>query len=153
MGLTIDRAIQNLINQIPTPDKINNFRMGDSLPGRLLNTAGYSFQQQDNRDRDHVTVKLDYNLSTKHAFSSSVLWNRDHVDRPDLENDFSVSPKVTHRDHATFLSSSWRCNPRARSVNEVRGGFNLAPATFPSTEKTPAFLIARLNFSRPVNYH
>ena len=152
MGLSIDPAIQNLINQIPTPDKINNFRSGDSLPGRLLNTAGYSFHQQDNRDRDHVTVKLDYNLSTRHAFSTSVLWNRDHVDRPDLENDFSVTPKVTNRDHATFLSSSWRWNPGARFVNEVRGGFNFAPATFPTTEKFPALLIAGMNFSSPVNY-
>ena len=26
-------------------------------------------------------------------------------DRPDLENDFAVAPKVTNRDHATFSSS------------------------------------------------
>ena len=42
---TIDPVIQNLINQIPTPDKINNFRTGDSSClaaaqyGRLLVSA------------------------------------------------------------------------------------------------------------------
>src|SRR5260370_34750764 len=153
MGLTIDPAIQNLINQIPTPDKINNFRTGDSLPWRLLNTAGYSFHQQSNRDRDNITVKLDYNLSTKHAFSTSVLWNRDHVDRPELENDFSVAPKVTNRDHATFLSSSWRWNPGARFANAGGGGLHRAPDRFPSPEQLPG-LLSELQTSRsPLHYH
>jgi hypothetical protein len=152
MGVSIDPAIQNLINQIPTPDKINNFRTGDSSASLLRNTAGYSFNQQDNRTRDNVTVRLDYNLSTKHAFSTSVLWNRDVLDRPDAENDYSIVPKVTNRDHATFLSSSWRWNPSAHLVNEVRGGFNLAPVSFPSTEKFPSFFIAGMVFGSPVNY-
>jgi hypothetical protein len=152
MGVSIDPAIQNLINQIPTPDKINNFRTGDSSASLLRNTAGYSFNQQDNRTRDNVTVRLDYNLSTKHAFSTSVLWNRDVLDRPDGENDYSIVPKVTNRDHATFLSSSWRWNPSAHLVNEVRGGFNLAPVSFPSTEKFPSFFIAGMVFGSPVNY-
>src|SRR5262249_30276692 len=32
-GLKIDSAIQALLNQVPTPDKINNFRVGDSQAG------------------------------------------------------------------------------------------------------------------------
>jgi hypothetical protein len=149
---TIDPAIQTLINQIPTPDKINNFRTGDSSPSLLRNTAGYSFQQNSNRTRDNVTVRLDYNLSTKHAFSSSYLWNRDNADRPDAENDFSVAPKVTNQDHATFSSNSWRWNPSARFVNEVRGGFNLAPVNFVSSQVLPSYFIGGLSFSSPVNF-
>ncbi len=38
-----DPAVQALINQIPSPSKINNYRVGDSQPGQLLNTAGYSY--------------------------------------------------------------------------------------------------------------
>ena len=152
MGVSIDPAIQNLMNQIPTPDKINNFRAGDSSASQLRNTAGYSFNQQDNRTRDNVTVRLDYNLSTKHAFFASVLWNRDTLDRPDAENDYSIVPKVTNRDHATFLASSWRWNPSAHFVNEVRGGFNLAPVSFPTTEKFHSFFIAGMVFGSPINY-
>ncbi len=149
---TIDPAIQNLINQIPAPDKINNFRTGDSSASLLRNTAGYSFDQDDNRNRDNVTARIDYNLSTKHAFATSVVWNRDLADRPDAENDFSVVPKVTNHDHATFMSSSWRWNPSPHLVNEVRGGFNLAPINFPTTETIPSYFITGLSFSSPVNY-
>jgi hypothetical protein len=148
----IDPIIQDLINKIPGPEKINNFRSGDSSAALLRNTAGYSFSGQDNRTRDHVTVRGDYNLSTKHAFSTSYLWNRDVVDRPDVSNDgFSVAPKVTNQDHSHFLSSSWRWNPGARFVNEVRGGFNLAPGDFATSEKFGSFLIDGLVFSNPVN--
>jgi Carboxypeptidase regulatory-like domain/TonB dependent receptor-like, beta-barrel len=150
-GIQIDPAIQSLLAQVPTPDKINNTRVGDSQPGLLRNTAGYSFQQQDNRTRDNFTVKLDYNLSTKHAFATSYLWNRDVVDRPDAENDFSIAPKVVNHNHSHFLSSSWRWNPGASFVNEVRGGFNLAPGTFDTTEKFGSFLIDGFVFSNPVN--
>lgn len=148
---TIDPVIQNLINQIPTPDKINNIRTGDSTASLLRNTAGYSFQQNDNRTRDNTTVRLDYNLSPKHAFATSYLWNRDVADRPDLENDFAVAPKVTNRDHATFSSSSWRWNPGAHFVNEVRGGFNLAPVNFDSSQALPAYFVGGLSFSNPIN--
>src|SRR6266446_9544914 len=157
-GIQIDPAIQNLIDQIPGPEKINNFRSGDSSPTLLRNTAGYSFQGQSNRTRDNVTVRVDYNLSTKHAFSTSYLWNRDLVDRPDLSQDsagsaagFTVAPKVTNNNHSHFLSSSWRWNPGARFVNEVRGGFNLAPGTFDTSEKFGSFLIEGMVFSNPIN--
>ena len=98
-----------------------------------------------------MTVRLDYNLSTKHAFSTSYLWNRNVADRPDQENDFSVAPKVTNRDHATFSSNSWRWNPSAHFVNEVRGGFNLAPVNFDSSQVLPSFFVGGLSFSYPIN--
>jgi hypothetical protein len=150
-GVTLDPVIQGLISQIPGPDKINNFRSGDSSPSLLRNTAGYSFSARDNRTRDNVTFRGDYNLSTKHAFSTTYLWNRDIVDRPDAANDYSVAATVTNPNHAHFLSSSWRWNPTARLVNEVRGGFNLAPGDFLSSQKFPSYLVGGLVFSNPVN--
>ncbi len=148
---TIDPVVQNLINQTPTPDKINNTRAGDSTPALLRNTAGYSFQQNDNRTRDNVTTRLDYNPTSKHALATSFLWNRDVADRPDAENDFSVAPKVTNRDHATFSSNSWRWSVNPHFVNEVRGGFNLAPANFLSSQTLPSYFIGGLSFSYPIN--
>jgi hypothetical protein len=151
-GVKIDPIMQNLISQIPAPSKINNFNVGDSpSPVKLLNTAGYAFPQADNRTRDNVTVKLDYNLSTKHIFATSFLWNRDILDRPDAENDYSVVPKVQNRAHATFSSSSWRWNPSPRLTNEVRGGFNLSPVTFPTTQQIPSYFIGGTVFANPVN--
>ena len=150
-GVKIDPVIQDLMNQIPTQDKINNFRIGDSSPSLLRNTAGYSFQAQDNDTRDNVTGKLDYNLSTKHAFATTYAWNRDNQDRPDASNDFSVAPKVVNPNHSHFLSASWRWNPSAHLVNEFRGGFNLAPGDFLTSEKFGPYLVDGLVFSNPVN--
>ena len=41
-SISIDPAIQTLLAQVPTPDKINNADVGD---GR--NTGGYRFNQRD----------------------------------------------------------------------------------------------------------
>jgi hypothetical protein len=91
-GVTIDPVMQNLLNQVPTT--INSSLVGDGL-----NTGGYRFNQRSNEIRDNVTVKLDYNLSTKHAISASYVWNRDDSDRPDTENDYSVIPKIFNPTH------------------------------------------------------
>jgi hypothetical protein len=146
-----DPVIQGILAQIPTPDKINNFRAGDSSASLLRNTAGYSFQAQNNDTRDNVTAKVDYNLSTRHAFATTYIWNRDNQDRPDASNDFSVTPKVINPNHAHFLASSWRWNPSGRLVNELRGGFNLAPGDFLTSEKFGSYLVEGLAFSNPVN--
>jgi hypothetical protein len=151
-GNKIDPIMQAMIAKIPPPSAINNFNVGDSLPGQLHNTAGYAFQQADNRDRDNVTVRLDYNLSTKHTFATSFLWNRDLLDRPDAENDFSVVPVVTNKDHATFSSSFWRWNPTPRLTNEVRFGFNFAPVAFNTSQPAPSYFITGMSFASPVNY-
>ena len=150
-NVKIDPVIQGLLSQVPTADKINNFRSGDSSVGLLRNTAGYSFQAQNNDTRDNLTFKIDYNLSTRHAFSTSYIWNRDNQDRPDADNNYSVAPTVINPNHSHLLSMSWRWNPSARLVNEVRGGFNLAPGDFLSSEKFPSYLVDGLSFSDPVN--
>ncbi|MGH9721102.1 MAG: hypothetical protein ACRD8O_12885, partial [Bryobacteraceae bacterium] len=150
-GVGIDPAIQRLIELVPTPDKINNFRSGDSSSSLLRNTAGYSFLARSNRTRDNFTTRIDYNLSSKHVLSGSYLWNRDNLDRNDAGNDFSVIPKVTNENHSHLLSAGWRWSPSATFTNEVRGGFNLAPGSFPTTETFGEFLIDGLAFSNPVN--
>ena len=148
---TIDPTIQQIINQIPGPEKINNFRTGDSSNSLLRNTAGYSFLIRDNRTRDNVSARLDYVLSTKHNFTGSYVWNRDIVDRPDTSNDYSAIPKVINYDHTRLLSIAWRWNPTPRVTNELRGGFNLAPGTFETTQSFPAYLLDIPVFDNPVN--
>jgi outer membrane receptor protein involved in Fe transport len=150
-GLAADPAMLRLLEQVPGPDKINNFRLGDSTEGLLRNTAGYSFLLRNNRTRDNVTGKLDFIHSTRHTFSGTFAWNRDIVDRPDLANDFSTVPKVQNDDAKKLLSVTWRWNPTPRFTNEVRGGFNLAPGTFVTSEKFGDFILAGMIYSNPLN--
>ena len=150
VGATPDAAMLAQINQIPGPDKINNFRVGDSKPGQLLNTAGYSYLVRNNRDRDHVTGKLDYNLSTKHALAATFAWNRDFVDRPDVAVDYSSVPPAFNDDVVKFAALSWRWSPSATLVNEVRGGLNFAPANFGLSGPLPAYVVGGMDFTSPV---
>jgi hypothetical protein len=149
-GLKADPAIQALLAQVPGPDKINNFRVGDSHPGQLMNTAGYSYFVRSNRDRDNAIGKLDYNLSTKHSVAATFAWNRDAVDRPDIAASYSVTPPVVNDDAKKFLSMAWRWSPSATFTNEVRGGLNFAPATFSTSEKLPSYIIGGTDFTSPV---
>ncbi len=144
--------MQALLARVPGPDKINNFRMGDSQPGRLLNTAGYSFLAGSNQDLDNVTGKLDYNLSIKHALAATFVWNRDLADRPDeldasdgSTGGYYPTPPVTNHVHPKLLALSWRWSPVATFTNELRGGLNFAPLSFDTSEQIPPYIIAGPN--------
>jgi len=150
-GITADPAIQKLLAQVPAPEKINNFRAGDSDEDTLRNTAGYSFLVRDSRTRDNVTGKLDYHPSPKHAFSGSYIWNRDIVDRSDLGSDYSTVPKTFNNDFSKLLSVAWRWNPSATFTNELRGGFNLAPGIFDTREQFGSYVLDGMVFTNPVN--
>lgn len=145
-GITIDPAMQNLMNQIPGPSQANNFDVGD---GR--NTVGYRFNMRDNETRDNITGKIDYNISPRNAVSASFLWNRDNADRPDAENDFSVIPKYTNPTHTDFLALDWRWTPTARLTNEVRAGFNLNYVNFLTSQQFNGYILTGMSFSDPVN--
>ncbi|MEK7406389.1 MAG: TonB-dependent receptor [Acidobacteriota bacterium] len=150
-GVAADPALQQVLQQVPGPEKINNFRLGDSSESLLRNTGGYSFLLRNNRIRDNYTLKIDYLLSTRNAFAGTFTWNRDVVDRTDLANDYSVAPKVSNDDAKKLLSLVWRWNPTPRFTNELRGGFNLAPATFLTSEKFGAHILAGMIYGNPLN--
>jgi hypothetical protein len=143
---TIDPVMQKLLDQVPGPEFINNYQLGDGL-----NTAGYRFNQRDNATRDNVTGKIDYNLSVRHAVSVSFLHNRDNLDRPDAENDYSVIPKAYNLTHSNFVATSWRWTPSARLTNEVRAGFNLTYGYFFTNQQFGPYFFTGTIFSDPVN--
>lgn len=149
-GLSINPVMQALINQLPGADKINNTNVGDSLPGQLLNTAGYSHLVRNNQNRNHVTGKVDYNLSEKNVIAGSYAWNSDYVDRPDVVQTYSPVPAAFNDDDVKFGSLSWRFSPTATFTNELRGGLNFAPATFSMTAPLPSYFIGGLDFTSPV---
>src|SRR5262249_51656026 len=110
-GLSTDPATKAIVQLVPGPEHNNNFRVGDSSESLVRNTAGYSFNIRNNRIQDHVTIKLDYNLSPKHTFSGTYTWTSDIIDRPDVSNDYTTVPKVLNDDTSALFSIGWRCNP------------------------------------------
>ena len=149
-GIAVDPYIQNILQQVPAGKAINNFDVGDSTPGLLKNTAGYRFNQRNNEVRDNITGRGDYNFSSKHVFTGTYIWNRDNTDRPDLETDFSPIPRITNPNHSHFLSAGWRWTPSASLTNELRGGFNLAPGDFPTSQQFGKYLVTGTLFTDPI---
>jgi hypothetical protein len=149
MNVQANPVMQGFLAKVPTT--FNNFNAGDSSAALLRNTAGYQFNVRDNRTRDNVTAKLDYNLSTRNSLSLTAIYNRDILDRPDEDSTFDTIPNVTNDDVTRLLSFGWRFNPLPSLTNEVRMGFNLAPALFVSQPEGPGFFVTGMSYSNPVN--
>ena len=149
-GLPMDPLMSSLLAQVPGPQSINNYRVGDSQPGQLLNTAGYGFLVRDNQERDNATGKLDYYITPKNSLTATYAWNRDRVDRPDIAVGYTAIPPFQNDDARNLLALAWRTNPRSNWTDEVRAGMNLAPATFGYTGGTPPpYLIGGTIYSTP----
>jgi hypothetical protein len=145
-GITPDSVMASQLAQVPGPQYINNDLLGDGL-----NFSGYRFNQRSNETRDNITGKIDYNITTAQAVSGTFAWNRDNLDRPDLENDYSAIPKAYNPNHSNLLALSWRWTPTARFTNEVRAGFNLTWGYFLTTQQFGGDLITGMLYSDPVN--
>ncbi len=150
-GLTPDPSIAKLLAAVPGPDKINNYQVGDSHNGQLLNTAGYAYLVRSDENRNHFTGAVDYNLSTKNIITGSFLYNNHYVDRPDVAVNYSSIPTAFNDDHVKFGSLTWRYSPTATLTNQVLAGLNFAPASFLSNETEPPYLIQGMNFTSPVS--
>ncbi len=157
MGVTVDPTMAKYLAALPTGDKCNNNDLGDSTPTFSRNTCGYRMKRRDNRTRDNVTAKGDYYLSERNSFSVTYIWNRDLLDRPDADPTFSVVPYQSNSDATKLLSSAWRWNPRPTLTNEMRFGFNWAPAIFLDTQDIPSFFVigtttspSTMPFSNPI---
>jgi hypothetical protein len=150
-GVTPDPAMAALLANVPAPAKINNYQVGDSQPGELLNTAGYAYLVRSNENRNHFTSSVDYNISPKNVLTGAFLYNNHYVDRPDVAVNYSTIPTAYNDDHVKFGSLAWRYSPTPTLTNEVRAGLNFAPASFDSNETEPAYLIQGMVFSSPIS--
>lgn len=150
-GVSTDPVIADLIAKSPAASAANNFLRGDSQPGFIRNTIGYSFQARDNRTRNNYLAKGDYILNDRNAFAVSYAYNTDEDDRSDAGADYSSIPAITNKNHTHFLSASWRWNPKPEIVNELRGGFNIAPGHFINSTTLPPYFVDGLIFQNPVN--
>ena len=149
-GIDRDPEAERILSQIPGPDQINNFDVGDSDRDLLRNTAGYRFLAQQNGDRDATISKLDYIPSDNHRISGTYQYALDEPDRPDIGNGFHRTPVIKEFSHAQLVSVGWRWSPNPLWSNELRGGFNLAPGEFRSFENLDSPLIGGFMFTNPV---
>lgn len=127
-----DAATMAILRGIPKNS--NNNRAGDGV-----NLLGYQFNARSNNTLDNFGFRGDYELNSHNTFTGTFSWNRQVVDRPDIDTSFNQIPVVSNNDKTKFLSTAWRWNSGGNVTNEVRFGFDLAPAIFATTQ----------NFSKP----
>jgi hypothetical protein len=121
------------------PKSSNNTRVGDGV-----NLLGYQFNARSNNTLDNTGFRADYELNHHNTITATFQWNRQIVDRPDIDTSFNKVPIVSNNDSTKFLSTAWRWNSAANITNEVRFGFNLAPAIFATTQdfSKPGYLLS-----------
>lgn len=140
---TIDPLMATLLSKVPTT--ANSTGAGDGV-----NTLGFDFIQRNDRTRDNYGARVDYNLNDHNTLTATWSWNRDILDRPDIDTSYDVVPLVQNNDSIKFLSTAWRWSPKATLTNEVRFGFDLAPAYFlTSRDFSSGFIVAGTIFTNP----
>ncbi len=149
-GLQPDPEIASLMGSIPGPGEINNFDRGDSTSERQLNTGGYRFLTRDNGERDALTTRGDWNVTSRDALTATYKFSTEGNDRPDIGVGYSEVPPVRDSTQSNFLSVGWRTTPGPRWTNEARFGFNLAPGDFRTSTTHGEYRLAGMAFTNPV---
>ncbi len=140
---TIDPKIAALLANVPTTG--NSKQVGDGL-----NTTGFAFNARSNVVQPNTGVRFDYDASPHNSFSGTYSWNQQIVDRPDIDQSFDTVPIVSNNDKVNFASMAWRWSPKSNFTNEVRFGFDLAPAIFTSTQAFGPTIITGTDFTNPL---
>lgn len=152
-NLQLDSFVRGILDQVPGPENINNFRVGDSSDTLRRNSGGYTFVARNNQESINYTGRVDYIRSAKNHILGSYAYNTDLLDRTDAANfnDYSRVPKVRNDNKTRFLSTTWRWNPAPAITNELRGGFNFAPGVFKTDQDFGSAIITGYAWSNPVN--
>jgi hypothetical protein len=133
VGLPTDATIQKtILSQFPAPSSVNNYDTGDSRSDRVLNTAGYRFNQKDFNDRDYYGLRFDYELNSNNRFEVIFSRIKETDDRTDLDAITLPRPLIFTQSTAKRFVAAWRWLATSRFQNEIRAGFNLAPVSFDS---------------------
>jgi carboxypeptidase family protein/TonB-dependent receptor-like protein len=132
-GLPIDQKLRaDFLSKLPAASNVNNFDVGNSAAGRLLNTAGYRFNQNDLNNRDQLSLRFDYQFSNRHKFEGVFSYYKDSDDRTDIDTISPDRPLVVVTSKAKHFVGAWRSTYGTTLVNEARIGGNLSPVAFES---------------------
>ena len=133
-GLKLDPKLRaDFLSKIPGASNVNNYDTGNSTATRVLNTAGYRFNQTDLNNRDQYGFRVDYTLSARHKVEGVYSYFKETDDRTDLDFISPDRPLVFTDSDTKRFSLAWRWLKSANFQNELRGGANLAPVRFEST--------------------
>jgi len=146
-----DPTMRALIQRVPAALN-NNTRVGDGF-----NLLGYQFNARANNTLDNPGIRADYDLNSHNTISATFAFNRQVLDRPDIDTSYNKVPLVYNNDQEKFFSAAWRWSPSGTITNEARFGFNLAPGFFYTNQQfgscTPASpntcIIAGTAFTNP----
>jgi hypothetical protein len=150
-GLPINPIVQrDILAQLPGASNVNNFDVGNSSGTRLLNTAGYRFLQNTLNHRDQWGTRMDFEAAQNHHFEANYAWFKEVDDRDDLDT-VHTRPLVFTTSTVQRYVGAWRWS-RSSFTNEVRGGGNLAPLDFVTSENLGAALYSLpLTLTSPVS--
>ncbi len=130
-GLPVDSKLQSTIfSKLPAPSNVNNYDVGNSSATRLLNTAGYRFNQTDLNNRDQYVFRLDYAARQNHKFEGVYSYFKETDDRTDLDFFSPDRPLVYTNSAAKRFALAYRWIGSSQFQTEIRGGGNLAPVQF-----------------------
>jgi len=152
-GLPIDQKLRSeVIAKLPAPSKVNNFDVGNSRADRLLNTAGYRFNQTALTQRDQYTFRADFAMSDSQRFEGVYSYFKDVGDRTDLDTISPDRPLIYTNSDPKRFALAWRATVGSSFQNELRGGANLAPVQFVSDWQYPSGVLYNtvLNITNPV---
>jgi hypothetical protein len=143
---TVDPTMLALMQRMPKTSNSNSCGTCDGL-----NIFGYQLNARDNDTLDNVGARIDYNLNSTNTLTGTWAWNRQVVDRPDIDTSFDTVPLVTNDDKVKFLSTAWRWSPGTTFTNQVRFGFDFGPAFFDTAQKFGSTVLdnSSLAFSDP----
>ena len=126
---TVDPTMLALIKQIPA-SLANNTRVGDGV-----NLLGYQLNAQANNTQDNFGFRVDYDLNQHNTITGTFAWNRQIVDRPDIDTSYDTVPLVTNNDKEKFLSLGMALESERHDYE--RGAIRLQPGAsqFPDSAK------------------
>ena len=84
---------------------------------------------------------MDYDINSHNTISGTFAFNREVLDRPDIDHSFNTVPLVYNNDQEKFLSVAWRWSPNGTITNEARFGFNFAPGFFNTNQQFGSYQI------------
>ena len=130
-GLPVDPKLRaEQLSKIFPASNVNNRDVGNSTATRLLNTAGYRFNQTDLNDRNQYVFRADYAMSQSHRFEGVYSYFKETDDRTDLDFVSPDRPLVYTNSETKRYALAWRWAATSNFQNELRGGANLAPVQF-----------------------
>ena len=154
VGATADPKLQtDLFSNIPDASKVNSYDRGDSRADRLLNTAGYRWNQNRVTERNYFVGRDDIDSSARHRFESVGTYFKEIDDCPDLDvvSGPGERPLAFTESPVKRFVGAWRWLASSRLQNELRYGANLAPVGFEVVEGVnPTIRFAGQNATLPL---